>query len=104
MRPLLKGNAMKSLRITTKPSAIDTVIDDALYQLKGINVDSDEYTEIMNQISELYRLKEKTSTKHVSPDTLAIIVGNLAGIVLILGYERAHVVTSKALSFVIKPR
>jgi hypothetical protein len=33
---------------------------------------------------------------------MAIIAGNLLGIVLILGYEKANIVTSKAIGFVIK--
>jgi hypothetical protein len=32
------------------------------------------------------------------------VIGNLTGILLILNYERAHVVTSKAIGFVLKPR
>ena len=95
---------MKHLRITTKPDALQIAIDEALAQLKGVNVDSNEYNDKMGRITELYKLKEKNSPKRVSPDTVAIVVGNLAGIVLILGYERAHVVTSKALGFVIKAR
>ena len=104
MRPLPKGNIVKNLRITTKPDALQTAIDEALAQLKGIEVNSIEYNDKMKTITELYKLQEKNTPKRVSPDTVAIVVGNLAGIVLILGYERAHVVTSKALSFVIKAR
>lgn len=96
---------MRNLRITTQPSAIDNAIDDALAQLKTVSLDSDEYAAMMDQITQLYKLKEKnTSRDRVSPDTLAIIVGNLAGIALIIGYEHAHVVTSKALGFVMKAK
>lgn len=104
MRPLLKGIIVKHLRITTKPDALQTTIDEALDQLKGIDVDSNEYNDKMTTITELYKLKEKHTPKRVSPDTVAIVVGNLVGIGLILGYERAHVVTSKALGFVIKAK
>lgn len=38
--------------------------------------------------------------KRVSPETLALIAANLTGIVVIIGYERANVIASKALSFV----
>lgn len=40
----------------------------------------------------------------VSMDTLAVIGANLAGIITILAYERAHIITSKALGFVTKSR
>lgn len=49
-------------------------------------------------------LKKQESEKpdRVSKETWAIIGGNLAGIVAILGYEKANVIASKALSFVLK--
>lgn len=90
--------------IKPQPTKLDETIDEALAQLKGIEVGSAEYTTKMDQITKLYALKEKNSPKRVSPDALALIAGNLAGIVLILNYERAHVVTSKALGFVLKSR
>lgn len=92
------------LRLQTKPTALDIAIDEALAQLQGIAVDSDEYTKKMEKITELYKLKEKNTPAAVSADTKAIVAGNLLGILMILHYERVHVVTSKALSFVLKPR
>ena len=40
----------------------------------------------------------------ISPDTLLIVGGNLLGILLILNFEKADIVTSKALNFVLKGR
>lgn len=51
--------------------------------------------------------KANRDRKHdfiVSPDALATIAGNLLGIMLILNYERMHVITTKAIGFVIKGR
>ena len=42
--------------------------------------------------------------KKLDPNTIAIIAANLLGIGLILSYEKLHVVTTKALGFVIKGR
>lgn len=95
---------MKNLRITTTPDALDVVIDGALDQLKGIDVLSDDYVKAMTQIEKLQKMKEHNSPKPVSRDTLVIAGTNLAGILLILSYERAHVITTKALGFVMKPR
>ena len=39
-----------------------------------------------------------------TPDTLLIVGGNLAGILLILNFERLDIVRSKAISFVLKGR
>ena len=40
----------------------------------------------------------------LSPDTKVIVAGNLIGIVLILAYESGHVITTKALGFIIRGR
>ena len=61
-----------------------------------------EYAQMVAQLETLYSLKEKP--QRVSPDTLATIFANLAGIVMIVGHERLHVVTSKALQFIMKLR
>lgn len=95
---------MLNLRITTKPSNLDMVIDNALDSFGEVSIGTPEYAEKVDQVTKLYKLKEMDSSKHVSADTKAIVIGNLAGIALILAYERAHVVTSKALGFVMKSR
>lgn len=59
---------------------------------------SPEYSDMTDQLIKLYTLRDTVSSKGVSPDTLALIFGNLAGIFVIVGYEQAHVVTSKALT------
>lgn len=48
--------------------------------------------------------KELSRRFKVTPDTLAIVAGNLIGIAVVVGYERAHVLTSKAFANVLKTR
>lgn len=40
----------------------------------------------------------------VSPDTVLTVAGSLAGILLIISYEKADILASKALGFVLKGR
>jgi hypothetical protein len=47
---------------------------------------------------------EIASRRSVSRDTMALIAGNVAGIVMILSFEKANVLTSKALQQIIKIR
>ena len=56
-----------------------------------------EYASTVDQLTKLYALKETPS--RLSPDTLATIAANLFGIAMIVGYERANVMTSKAIGF-----
>lgn len=74
-------------------------------KLHDDSVGPDEFAKILDKYAQL--VVAKTASKrdrHISPDTLATIGANLAGIVLILNYERAGVVASKALGFVQKLR
>jgi hypothetical protein len=89
---------------THNKSALEQAIDDLLLAMQAIEGDSDEYSKMADQLVKLYKLKEIDAPKRISPDTLAIVLGNLAGIMFIVGYERANIVTSKALGFVLKLR
>ena len=40
----------------------------------------------------------------ISPDTIALIIANLAGILLVLCYEKLDIITSKAFSLIMKGR
>jgi len=85
--------------------ALDEVIDNVLSEMNGFTADSKEYGAASDNYVKLMKLrKELTSSTTISPDTLALIAANLAGIILILNHERVHVVASKALSFVGKLR
>lgn len=86
------------------PTVLDVAIETALEKLNDLNPGTKEYTVHLDQIAKLMLFKEKTTPKRVSPDTVAIVAGNLAGILMIVSYERVHIVTSKALGFVIKSR
>lgn len=58
-----------------------------------------EYNELLTQLERLYALKGKTNARRrVSPDTLAIIIGNLLGIGIVVGYEQTHAMGSKAIN------
>lgn len=83
---------------------LDKAITKVLLDMQKFSSDTEEFAKMTAQLERLYKLKEIESRKRVSPDTLALIAGNLAGIVLIISYERAHVITSKALGFVMKAR
>jgi len=51
------------------------------------------------------KMLEENQTKVViSPDTLLIVGANLVGILLILNYEKLDVMSSKAVSFILKAR
>ena len=56
--------------------------------------------EILDYIGRI--LEENQGKMVFSPDTLLIVGANLLGILLILNYEKLDIVSSKALSFILK--
>lgn len=64
-----------------------------------------EYLEMRKNLEALYALKAvdyADKPKGLSADTLFLVGGNLVGILVLVGYERAHVMTSKAFSLLVK--
>ena len=88
----------------TELPGLEKAIDELLHEMHSVNGDSEEYAKMVKQLGALYTIRDQNGPKRVSPDTIAIVAGNLAGIALIVGHERAGIVTSKALSFVMKLR
>lgn len=88
---------------TAAETTTQELIDSLNSHMFGIEPDSPEYDKCLGQRERLHKiLAQESDGKKVSPDTVAIIIANLAGIALILNYEHIHVVTSKALSFITK--
>jgi hypothetical protein len=91
-------------RKPVKKTALEEEIDRLIGDMSAYNADTSEYAKMADQLQKLYPLKEtdtkSTALTRVSPDVWATIAANLTGIVLIVGHERAHVITTKALSFI----
>lgn len=64
----------------------------------------EDYAKILDHIAKLHKMKTEEKSRRVSPDTWAMVGANLVGIAMIVGYEHAHVVTSKAMNLLLKPR
>lgn len=94
---------MKKLFAKKEQTNLEKVIDDLLEDI-NIYVDDTAEKVKMAKLKELYLLKEMDSKNKVSKDTMAVVAGNLLGIALILNYEKAGIITSKAVGFIIKGR
>jgi predicted RNase H-related nuclease YkuK (DUF458 family) len=77
--------------------------DSAYGELKHHSATSEEYATIINKIQALEEIKAHADkSNRISPDTKALIAANLAGIVMVLGYEKANIITSKAFSMLLR--
>jgi len=89
-----------------KPSpndlGLEKAIDDVLTQLPLYPANSEEYAAMVTQLAQLHAMKVAQTPPGVSKDVIVTVVANLVGIAVIVGHERTHIVTSKALTFVKK--
>lgn len=101
-----KGECKMLKKITTKDkrTKLEKEIESVLEVLNGLDKSSEEYAKISENLERLYRSLGNEKPARISPDTKAVILANLAGLVLILNYEKAGHITSKALGFVIRGR
>lgn len=95
---------MSFIQQNSVDAGLEEVIDAVQDRLLTMDPTSDEFSATVKQLSKLHKIRTQKKGGRVNPDAVLAVAGNLAGIVLILGYERAHVVTSKALGFVLKSR
>lgn len=86
-----------------KPS-LDVSLAAAHASLQNLDPTSEEYGVVLDRIARLEKMKDARRRPSISPDTLVMAATNLAGILLILNYERTGIVTTKALGFVSRTR
>ena len=84
------------------PSGLEITIDELRAEMHDLPGDTDEYTKMADNLVKLLKAREYDTPRRVSPDAMVAVVGNIVAVVLIVGHERAHVVTSKAIAFVSK--
>jgi hypothetical protein len=87
-----------------KETGLDKEINHVLSVMGVLEPDSEKYATMAKNLETLYKAKSNEKDRKVSPDTIAVVLGNLLGIGIILTYEKANIIVSKALGFVIKGR
>lgn len=81
--------------------ALDRAISDLLEELDAMEGSNPDYSDTADQLMKLMKLKKEVHPSWVpSPDAVVGAAGSILGILLILNYEKANVIASKALSFV----
>lgn len=85
-------------------TALEATIDTLHLDMNSLTASSPEYAACVDQLAKLYAIKDPKSKTGVSPDVAVTTAANLVGIGMIIHYERASVIASKALGFVMKLR
>ena len=93
------------MKLLKREKELDKEIREVNELMSTWSPDSEEYTAMVENLEVLAKIKASDQSRNrVSMDTMAIVAGNLAGIVMILGFEKMNVIYSKALGFVIRGR
>lgn len=85
-------------------SPVDVQIDAVLDEMLRIGPDNEEYPKMLENLERLYKIKEGDRRDPVSKDTIALVLGNLLGIMVIVAYEQRHVITSQGFKQLIRPK
>lgn len=84
-------------------AAIDSTINELAERLAKMNPEDEEYASVVESMGKLMKLRdEQASQNKIPPEVWMPVVANLVGICLVLFWEQAHVVTSKAFTLIKK--
>ena len=92
------------MKFLGKKNKLDEVIDDLLEQMKVTDAGTPKYGAMVKDLAILQAAKTKIAERRIKWDTIILVAGNLAGIMLILFKEETDIITSAAKSFVLKGR
>lgn len=92
-----------------KPDSPDAkLLNDAMIRvldlMDGVPPGSEEYEKLLADLERLSKVRTVERPTKLSRDTMAIVLGNLLGILVIVAYEQGHVMNSKGLGFVMKTK
>lgn len=87
-----------------KETGLEIARDKALSDMTNFTADDDEYERMIAHVKTLTELIDLEKSEEVSPNTIAVILGNVVVALIVVSYESKNVVTSKVLSFLQKTR
>lgn len=93
-----------SITLFNRRDQLDDLIDSLLNEMAGKPEESEEYKVLLRRLERLSALRDKKTPSKLDRNTIALIAGNLLGILIIVAYEQRHVMTSKGFGEIIKPK
>lgn len=85
-----------------KKRSLNDEVDRLVLIMGNVSPDTDEYEKMVKNLEVLCKARTNKSPNMPSMDTIVTAVSSILSVILILNYEHMHVVTSKALSFILK--
>jgi hypothetical protein len=81
---------------TESQRLLDEEIERLILELKNEKPDSEPYVKIVDNLKVLCEAREKKNPLQMNADTLLAIGANVIGLVIVLNFEKANIITSKA--------
>lgn len=78
----------------------DGLIDAVRERMHKLGPDNEHYQAMLDYLERLHKVKADKTPDPVSRDTMVVIAGNLLIVVLMLGFEQKHVITSKVPNYI----
>lgn len=80
--------------------AIDNEIERLANQLSCMSTEDPNYAKVADNLKVLCEAREKKNSSDISAEVLLAAAVNIAGLLLVLNYEKTGVITSKAFSLI----
>ena len=87
-----------------KENKLNKVIDDLTISMSKVEPDSEEYNRMAQNLEILVRTKSSIKETKIDWSTVAMIGGTILQTVLILKHEKIDIITTKAMSTLMKLR
>ena len=90
-----------------KPKEADLKLEKAmnrvLNEMESFGTDSPNYPNLLAHLEKLTKLQKANEKPRVSPDQMALVIGNILVVLTIVAYEQKHVMSSRSSSYTLKP-
>lgn len=87
-----------------EPGEYDGLIKEVIEEMEVTGPALEEYDEMLRRLERLTALRDGNKPQRISYDTLLVVGGNILGILIIVMYEKANVMTTKAFPHLLKTK
>jgi len=87
-----------------RKNVIDEEVERVVGIMKEVNPDQDSYGVMAGNLVKLSQARSENARRDIDPNVVMTVAANLVGILIILKYEKFDILTSKAISMIVKPR
>jgi hypothetical protein len=91
---------MFNWRTPRDKTGLEKARETALLVLDDLDPMDPDYATTMKHVKKLSELIANERRELLNPNTVILALANVGGIIMIVGYERIHIVTSKALTLI----